>query len=394
MANARLPRLETWLCYIAVFILASTISISTALLIAPTIWSSNSLLAKLTLLKIAVDHHDDESDDVSTKHVYKKSFDTLPRIYVGQEISALSKGAQVPLTMDQAHYLTKVHRIRPKRQPRGVEDDSEKQTSISVRVFNDANGEWLGQIIQLNDDKNAKIRASKRNSAAYTALIIECVEQIRRKEHCVTVSSQAKCWVMFSPIRKERMKILVEKCTELGVHGFIPLRTSRTDSTNIDKFDIKKLRSQIIEASEQCERLSIPKLVNNPLASFLNNNNNNNNQEIATLSEVLLHWDTLKLLRSNNSTSNRNTVAIVCRERESGQYTRPITETLSELSNLRSDVFFLIGPEGGWSREEESMFDNNNDYPFIRSVSLVRGLVLRSETAAIVAAGAFLSSVL
>jgi 16S rRNA (uracil1498-N3)-methyltransferase len=186
------------------------------------------------------------------------------------------------------------------------------------------------------------------------------------------------------------MKILVEKCTELGVHGFIPLRTSRTVSTNIDKLDIKKMRSQIIEASEQCERLSIPKLVINPLASFLNNNNT---QEMATLSEVLLNWDTLNLLRSSNSTSIRNAVAVVCRERESGEYTRPITETLSELSHVRSDVFFLIGPEGGWSPEEESIFDNNSDYPFIRSVSLVRGLVLRSETAAIVAAGAFLSSI-
>jgi 16S rRNA (uracil1498-N3)-methyltransferase len=387
--TARLPRLQTWLCYIAVFILASTISISSALLAAPTIWSSKSVLAKLTLLKIAVDHHDDESDFVTSNHMCKKSFDTLPRIYVGQEISALYKGAQVPLTMDQAHYLTRVHRIRPKRQQHGVEDDSEKQSSISVRVFNEANGEWLGQIIQLND-KNSKNKASKINSAAYTELIIECVEQIRRKEHCVTVSSLATCWVLFSPIRKERMKILVEKCTELGVHGFIPLRTSRTVSTNIDKLDIKKMRSQIIEASEQCERLSIPKLVINPLASFLNNNNT---QEMATLSEVLLNWDTLNLLRSSNSTSIRNAVAVVCRERESGEYTRPITETLSELSHVRSDVFFLIGPEGGWSPEEESIFDNNSDYPFIRSVSLVRGLVLRSETAAIVAAGAFLSSI-
>lgn len=386
--NLRFARLETWFCYIAFYMHLSTVSISSVLLFEPFTCSRNKVLTKSTLLKVAFNHHD-ESDYVNPKHICKESsFVTLPRIFVGQEISTLYEGARVPLTMDQAHYLTKVHRIRPKSQLFDGEDESEKKSSISVRVFNEANGEWLGQLIQLND-KNAKKRASKRNSAASTELIIECIEQIRRKEQCVTVSSLASCWVMFSPIRKERMKILVEKCTELGVHGFIPLLTSRTDSMNVDKLDIKKMRSHIIEASEQCERLSIPKLVMNPLASYLNNNNN---QEIATLSDVLLHWDTLKLVRSSNSTKLRNAIVVVCRERESGEFTRPIIETLTDLTNLHSDVFFLIGPEGGWSREEESMFDNNSAYPFIRSVSLVQGLVLRSETAAIIAAGAFLSA--
>lgn len=385
MMNVRFARLETWFCYIALYTHLSKVSIRSALLVEPFSCSRNYVLTKSTPLGVAF-NHPDESDSVNPKHMCKESFVTLPRIFVGQQISTLYEGARVPLTMDQAHYLTKVHRIRPKRHLFGGEDESEKK--ISVRVFNEADGEWLGQLIQLND-MNAKIRAAKRNSAASTELIIECVAQIRRKEQCVTMSSQATCWIMFSPIRKERTKILVEKCTELGVHGFIPLLTSRTDSMNVDKLDVKKLRSYIVEASEQCERLSIPKLVMNPLASFSNKNDTN---EIATLSEVLLHWDMLKLARSNNSKELRNAILVICRERESGQFTRPIIETISDLSNLHSDVFFLIGPEGGWSREEESMFDNNSSYPFIRSVSLLPGLVLRSETAAIVAAGTFLSS--
>jgi 16S rRNA (uracil1498-N3)-methyltransferase len=376
--------LEPWL-YIIILYIVTTFPSGSTLVVVPAIRRRTMKLEKLPLK--ASNHHDSASRIATSSRKNNKFLISLPRVYFGPEVGPLYEGARVPLTADQAHYLTKVHRIRPKQQQQDSEEDLEKQPSLGVRLFNEENGEWLGRLIQCSDNKTNN-RASRKLSVASTEIFVECVEQIRSKEQCVTTSSAASCWVMFGPIRKERMKILIEKCTELGVRGFIPVRTSRTDSVNVDRLDVKKMRLQVIEASEQCERLSIPRLVMNPIIQVLNNDNN---QEIASLNDVLFHWEKLKLF-NNNSTSWNTAVLLVCRERESGEQTRPIMETVSEFSHLNQEVVFLIGPEGGWSPEEESLFDNKKTYPFLKSVSLIQGLVLRSETAAIIAAGTFLSS--
>ena len=51
-------------------------------------------------------------------------------------------------------------------------------------------------------------------------------------------------------------------------------------------------------------------------------------------------------------------------------------------------VAFMIGPEGGWSLEEEDLFDNVCNEQSVRCVSLGSS-VLRAETACMIAVGAW-----
>ena len=68
------------------------------------------------------------------------------------------------------------------------------------------------------------------------------------------------------------MNITIQKATELGVSKFIPCITQNTNQT---KINIRNLQMNIIEATEQSERLTLPKLNNviklNDLLKAINN---------------------------------------------------------------------------------------------------------------------------
>src|SRR5690606_15215053 len=69
--------------------------------------------------------------------------------------------------------------------------------------------------------------------------------------------TQTTVELYFAPIKKNRMDMLIEKSVELGVSAFHPVITSRTENR---KLNLERIGKQIIEASEQCERLDIPKI--------------------------------------------------------------------------------------------------------------------------------------
>ena len=319
-----------------------------------------------------------------------KSWITLPRLCVGRlQGNTLStsigngilyQGAHVPLTVDQIHYLTKVTRIRP------VSLQNIASQDPNVRVFDGVNGEWTARLISADPevDGNEKI-SRKRQSQANSNLVVECIEQIRDQEQCITVAGSGEPLIIFGAIKKERVKLLLEKCTELGAAAFIPVSTARSEASNVARLSspgsIEKMHLQVLEASEQCERLTVPRVVLNSFCSSEENAESTGN--CARLKELLDNWGDL------DGEKNKR-LLLVCRERGSGEHTRPILEMLNSLAHSTngSRIAFLIGPEGGWSPYEESLFDNQEVYPFIKGVSL-GGLVLRAETAAIIAAGAW-----
>lgn len=232
----------------------------------------------------------------------------------------LSQNARIVLQEDHVHYVRNVLR---------------QQVGDQINIFNADDGEWQGHISTLT-----KSHAE-----------ISLQQQVRPPE------AEASIMVLFCPIKHDPTHYLIEKCTEVGVTVFQPVIMERG---NIHKLNQSKLQRIAIEASQQCERLSVPEV-----------------RELRPLRDVLKDWpEQIKLL--------------VCAERALADKQRlPFTEDLApkvptELEDQSKAVTLasLIGPEGGIHPQEIELLSN---YPFVQFVSLGKN-ILRAETAAVVAA--------
>jgi 16S rRNA (uracil1498-N3)-methyltransferase len=145
----------------------------------------------------------------------------------------LAKGQAVPLSPDQAHYLTGVMRL-------GVGDP--------VLVFNGQDGEWRASLTV----------ASKRGA------IVTCDDQTRPQ------TMPPDLWLLFAPIKKARTDFIVEKAVELGVARILPVQTRHTNSERIRQ---DRLQAHAVEAAEQCGATYVPEVA-----------------ELAPLDRVLRDW--------------------------------------------------------------------------------------------------------
>jgi RsmE family RNA methyltransferase len=157
---------------------------------------------------------------------------------------------------------------------------------------------------------------------------------------------------------------------------------------------IDKLELQAIEASEQCERLGIP-TISCDIGFSLDDKSSGG---LLTVRDVLEQWCREGVKKSSdqndpfNITTNISTrrVLLICRERGNGDDAVPVLQAL----HRNERVSFLVGPEGGWSADEEELFDDvcskfaDQDASPVRCVSL-RSSVLRAETACLMAVGAW-----
>ena len=199
---------------------------------------------------------------------------------------------------------------------------------------------------------------------------------------------------------------MIEKCTELGVGAIILAKSDRMDGTLISSISsssnddnlidvygtkaksreedvsVEKLKLQAIEAAEQCERLTIPTITAD-LSSILDVSIES--QDVLSVGEIVKLWGSDLEITDDNSRK-----LLVCRERSEQS-----TEVVPVLNALRDhkNVTFIVGPEGGWSPEEEAVFDDictqdGTESPIIQCVSLGSS-VLRAETACMMAVGAW-----
>jgi len=134
----------------------------------------------------------------------------VPRLFVDGTLAA---GAAVALADGQRHYLSRVMRL-------GQGD--------ALRLFNGRDGEWLAEIAG---------------------------EGARSVERLRPQAAGGDAWLLFAPPKKERLRFLVEKATELGVAMLAPVATERTEPPQAKA---EKLREWAIEAAEQCGRLDVP----------------------------------------------------------------------------------------------------------------------------------------
>lgn len=146
-------------------------------------------------------------------------------------------------------------------------------------------------------------------------------------------------------VKEQKMDLILQKLTELGVNNIIPIKFSRSIVKLDDKAINKKIsrwNSICKEASEQSKRNKIP-TISKPL----------------TLKELININSDIKLVAST-------------KENE-----KLISKYLQKKLNY-DKILIVIGPEGGISPEEETYLNEND---FI-SISLGKR-ILRVETAAI-----------
>lgn len=223
---------------------------------------------------------------------------STPRLFVEP---ALAAGELRRIDGPQGHYLAGVMRLK---------------AGDPVKLFDDLTGEWLAVATE----------ARKRD------VMLEVRERLRERE------AVPDLWLCAAPIKKGRIDWVAEKACELGVARLAPVLTRRAV---VDKLNLDRLRSHMIEAAEQCGRTALPELV-----------------EPVKLAALLKDWPADRALFFADETGG--------------------APALEAMRVHRGPAAILIGPEGGFDIEERET---------IRMVPGAVGIslgprILRAETAA------------
>jgi 16S rRNA (uracil1498-N3)-methyltransferase len=227
---------------------------------------------------------------------------STPRLFVDE---LLGEGAELRIEGGQAHYLLNVMRMKD---------------GAPVKLFDDRSGEYLATVTA----------TGKRD------LVLAVVGKLRDR------LPSPDLWLCQALIKKDRLDWIAEKSCELGVGRFVPVLTRRCV---VDKVKEDRLRSQMIEAAEQCERTTLPEIA--PLVK---------------LDALLKDWPPDRTL-------------YFCDERGG----EPFGEAVRQGQMAKAAI--LIGPEGGFTDEENAAI---KAAPFAIPVSLGPN-VLRADTAAVAA---------
>lgn len=231
---------------------------------------------------------------------------STPRLFVE---TPLREAIEVQITGNSAHYLLGVMRLKE---------------GAPVKLFDDVSGEYLATITS----------AGKRD------LVLGVTAKLRERE------SVPDLWIAQALVKKDRFDWIAEKACELGVARFVPVLTVRCV---VDKVKEDRLRAQMIEAAEQCQRTALPEIA--PLVK---------------LNAMLKDWPTGRRL-------------YFCDERGG----EPFGEALDA-----GPAAILIGPEGGFTDEENSAI---RSHPSAIAVSL-GPRILRADTAAIAAMSVWMAA--
>jgi len=215
----------------------------------------------------------------------------------------------------------------------------------NIRIFNGKDGEWLAKVL-VGDIGGGTGNTNKRRRGGGGGgggddMVVECQQLLHPQPEEMTRTSIS---LYMGRLKKTRRKWILEKVTELGVNRIVAVDT---EFSSTDGWEEEKHRLQVIEASEQCERMTIPSL-----------------HEVS--------WDDLM---DDIHTSN-DVDWLICRERS--PESRPLFQVLPTTRSTN----ILIGPEGGWSPRELKELQIHTHRDNVQFVSL-GSTVLRAETAAI-----------
>jgi 16S rRNA (uracil1498-N3)-methyltransferase len=224
---------------------------------------------------------------------------STPRLFIEQP---LAEGSEIHVAGNPAHYLLGVMRLKE---------------GAPVKLFDNISGEYLATVAS----------TGKRD------LILTVEAKLRERE------SVPDLWLVQALVKKDRFDWIAEKACELGAARFVPVLTARCV---VDKVKEDRLRAQMIEAAEQCERTALPEIA--PLTK---------------LDAMLKNWPEGRTL-------------YFCDERGG----EPLGEIIAP-----GAAAILIGPEGGFTDEENAMIRAHS-----AAIAVSLGpRILRADTAAVAA---------
>lgn len=193
-------------------------------------------------------------------------------------------------------------------------------TGAQVILFDGSGSEFWAIIEQINPDfANVRI------------LEVKVTENKEKK------ANDTGIWIAASLIKNDNFDWILQKATELGVSGILPVVAERTIKKNLN---MERSNRIVQEAAEQCGRTDIPYV-----------------EEPKGLAETLENFD--------------GKVVVL----QGGEESKPFSK---KMIASKGKTLFVIGPEGGWSPKELELFKKNK-----YQVASVGVNVLRAETAAV-----------
>jgi 16S rRNA (uracil1498-N3)-methyltransferase len=216
---------------------------------------------------------------------------------------------------DEHHHLSRVARIKPEER---------------VWLFDEQGTNYMAKVEEIRKDMTR----------------LSILQTLDKNKPKITITlAQAL-------LKSKKMDLIIQKSTELAVTNIIPVITARTIVKVEEKIQkkIERWKKIALEAVKQSQRSFLPS-ISSPMP-------------IEKLVER--RGDEKKLLLSKNK----------------GKYLRDIlienSGSAHKMPKPPSSVLILIGPEGGWTEEEEEYILNNG----YEAVSLGEQ-TLRAETAAL-----------
>ena len=219
----------------------------------------------------------------------------------------------------------------------------QKLSLNNIIVLNKTDTHYLKNVMRCK--KNDQINLFNENDQEFYSKILE-IKKYETILEIFELSTNTEIindiFLIFSLVKKNKMDFIIQKATELGVRKIFPILTERSSIRDINTSRMVAIAK---EASEQSNRISIPEISN-----------------LQTIQELLKNWD-----------KNRSIL-----------YADEILKINKNLTILNRKNFvkssLLIGPEGGFSSEENDMLKT---YKFVFPISFGE-TILRSDTAAIV----------
>lgn len=260
-----------------------------------------------------------------------------PRLLVDK---LLRPGAEIQLEEAQARHVGTVLRM---------------ELGDILRVFNATDGEWRAHV-------------SSKTKRGMSVRVEELLRSVR---------ATPDLDLLFAPVKRHATDLIVEKATELGVRRIRPVLTQRTIAEMVR---LDRLQTIAREAAEQSERFDAPEIF-----------------EAEQLTAALDGWDEARAIIYADEAGDEAGApwggqkgraqpiatalrAIPAWTSEAPHEVGP-AQAPADAAPQRAKLALLIGPEGGFAREERAMLRR---LPFVTPVSL-GPRILRAETAVIAA---------
>jgi 16S rRNA (uracil1498-N3)-methyltransferase len=197
------------------------------------------------------------------------------------------------------------------------------------------------ELVVFNESGTFLVRITEINKKSLSVQIVKEEISINRRGGIIFAIGIPK---------KDKFELIVEKLSEIGVSEILPIVSERTEKTGLQISRLNKISVEATEQSGQNRPLIIRDVVKlSDVADFT---------ELSGYKKYFLDFGGVNLVEVKDNIIK---------------------------SSAKEGVLIFIGPEGGWG---------SNDIEFFRSINATAvslgGTVLKTETAAIVAAGSVL----